>query len=84
MNIREKNTDKPEKGILSIPNAVLEAAGIPTDCNLTVETVPGVILIAQTEPLRQANRPYLKLFDDLGIEPEEVTAILEKGGYFDE
>ena len=66
------------------PNVMLEAAGIPPDSDLIVEILPGVLLIGAEQPLWQANRPYLKLFDDLGIEPEEVTAILEKGGYFDE
>lgn len=69
-------------GNLSIPQALLDAAGIPPDSSLTVEVIPGVLLIAPVEPLKQANRPYLKLFSDLGIEPEEVNEILRKGGYF--
>ncbi len=68
--------------VLSIPQILLDAAGIDAGSDLTVETIPGVLLIAREEPLKQANRPYLKLFSDLGIEPEEVTAILKNGGYF--
>lgn len=67
---------------LFIPQALLDTAGIPPDSSLTVEVIPGVLLIAPAEPLKQANRPYLKLFSDLGIEPEEVNEILKKGGYF--
>lgn len=90
MGQAEKKTqgDTARLGVLSIPNVMLEAAGIPPgippDSDLIVEILPGVLLIGAEQPLWQANRPYLKLFDDLGIEPEEVTAILEKGGYFDE
>ena len=86
MGQAEKKTqgDTARLGVLSIPNVMLEAAGSPPDSDLIVEILPGVLLIGAEQPLWQANRPYLKLFDDLGIEPEEVTAILEKGGYFDE
>ena len=82
MGQAEKKTqgDTARLGVLSIPNVMLEAAGIPPDSDLIVEILPGVLLIGAEQPLW----PYLKLFDDLGIEPEEVTAILEKGGYFDE
>lgn len=71
------------RGILSIPSAILDAAGIPADSGLTIETIPGVVLIADAEPLRRANRPYVRLFSDLGIELEEVQEILVKGGYLD-
>lgn len=37
--------DPGEGGVLSIPRVLLSAAGIPTDGNLVIETVPGVILI---------------------------------------
>ena len=81
---KKRQEDTASLGVLSIPNVMLEAAGIPPDSDLIVEILPCVLLIGAEQPLWQANRPYLKLFDDLGIEPEEVTAILEKGGYFDE
>lgn len=71
-----------EQGTLSIPSAILNLAGISTDSELTIETIPGVVLIANVEPLKRANQPYLKLFSDLGIEPEEVHEILMEGGYF--
>lgn len=56
-----------------------EAAGIPQDSDLTIEAVPGVLLIGTGEPLRRANQPLLDLFAAIGIEPEEVKAALEEG-----
>lgn len=78
----EKKTDQTDMGVLSIPNVMLEAAGIPQDSDLTVETLPGVLLIGTAEPLRAANKPLLDLFTSIGIEPEEVAEALEKGGFF--
>lgn len=82
MKDTEKKTDQPDMGVLSIPNVMLEAAGIPQDSDLTVETLPGVLLIGIAEPLRAANKPLLDLFTSIGIEPEEVAEALEKGGFF--
>lgn len=82
MKKQKRKIEAARKEVLSIPQVLLDAAGIDAGSDLTVETIPGVLLIGREEPLKQANRPYLKLFSDLGIEPEEVTAILQKGGYF--
>ena len=82
MKKQKGNIEGSGQEVLSIPQVLLDAAGIDAGSDLTVETIPGVLLIVREEPLKQANRPYLKLFSDLGIEPEEVTAILKKGGYF--
>ena len=82
MKKQKRKIEAAKKEILSIPQVLLDAAGIDAGSDLTVETIPGVLLMAREEPLKQANRPYLKLFSDLGIEPEEVTVILKKGGYF--
>lgn len=83
-----KNTDKAieqiNMGVLSIPNVMLEAAGIPEDSDLIVEAVSGVLLIGIGNPLQKANRPFLDLFSAMGIEPEEVEAALEEGGYYGE
>lgn len=86
MTQAEKKTKEEgrELGVLSIPNAMLEAAGIPQDSDLTVETLPGVLLIGTEQPLQRANQPLFDLLAELGIEPEEVMAALEEGGYFDE
>lgn len=81
MKKQREKTAQEGLGILSIPDAMLQAAGIPADSDLTVEAIPGVLLIGQTEPLRQANQPLLDLFDAIGIEPEEVASALRKGGF---
>ena len=82
MKKQKRKIAAARKEVLSIPQVLLDAAEIDAGSDLTVETIPGVLLIAREEPLKQANRPYLKLFSDLGIEPEEVAVILKKGGYF--
>lgn len=79
-----KKQRQRECGVLSIPGALLKAAGISPEGNVEIETVPGVILIGEAEPLRTAQWPLLELLCALGIEPEEVYAALEEGGYFDE
>lgn len=84
MKNREEKVELPENSVLSIPNVMLEAAGIPPDSNLTVETIPGVLLIGAEEPLKTANQPLFDLLAALGIEPEEVMSALEEGGCFDE
>lgn len=84
MKNREEKVELPESSILSIPNVMLEAAGIPPDSELTVETIPGVLLIGTKEPLITANQPLFDLLAALGIEQEEVMSTLTKGGYFDE
>lgn len=81
---REETMEQSDTGVLSIPNVMLEAAGIPPDSDLTVETIPGVLLIGTGEPLKTANQPLFDLLAALGIEPEEVMSALEEGGYFDE
>ena len=63
---------------------MLDAAGIPMDSDLTVEAIPGVLLIGPSEPLLTVNQPLLDLFAAIGIDPEDVVAALEEGGYFDE
>lgn len=84
MTTTEKKNYATEQAVLSIPNAMLEAAGIPPDSDLTVEAIPGVLLIGQLDPLQTATQPMLDLFAAIGITPEEVMSALEEGGYFDE
>lgn len=84
MKNREEKMELSESGVLSIPNVMLEAAGIPPDSDLTVEIIPGVLLIGPKDPLQAANQPLFDLLAAIGIEPEEVMNALEEGGYFDE
>lgn len=44
-NKRKTMVQKKENGVLSVPSELLLTAGIPLDCDLMIETVPGVILI---------------------------------------
>ena len=70
---------KRENGVLSVPSELLLTAGIPLDCDLMIETVPGVILIGIEVPGQTVCKPHLKVFDELGIEPNEVEALMGKG-----
>ena len=84
MKNTEKKVQQMEAGVLSIPNIMLEAAGIPPDSDLTVEAIPGVLLIGPSEPLQTVTQPLFDLFAAIGIKPEDVATALEEGGYFDE
>lgn len=84
MNVLEKDISQADIGILSIPNVMLETAGIPQDSDLTIEAIKGVLLIGTGSPLQKANQPFLDMLQAMGIEPEEVEAALKEGGYFNE
>lgn len=83
MEVREGYSGKavPEKEVLSLPKTLLEAAGIPKDCDLTAEILPGVVLIGREEPLHTAGQSLSALLEELGIPLEEVKQALEEGGY---
>lgn len=57
MKKQKGNIEGSGQEVLSIPQVLLDAAGIDAGSDLTVETIPGVLLIAREEPLKQANRP---------------------------
>lgn len=57
---------------------------MPPDGELEVRTVPGGIIIGIADPLNTVLEPLMKLFTDLGIQPEAVRKVLEKGGFPDE
>ena len=48
---------KKENGVLSVPSELLLTAGIPLDCDLMIETVPGVILIGIEAPVLFSEHP---------------------------
>lgn len=64
--------------MLSIPNELLEAAEIEEREELTIETVPGVILIGKEDPIGIVNQPLLDLVRALEIEKDEVKRILKR------
>lgn len=73
-----------ESGVLSIPSVLLSVAGIPTDGNLVIETVPGVILIGTNDPVRMVCRPLMEVFEQLGIVEKEVEAMTGREEGLDE
>lgn len=72
-----------ENGVGQIAG-LLRQAGMPPDGELEVRTVPGGIIIGIADPLDTVPEPLMKLFTDLGIQPEAVRKVLEKGGFPDE
>ncbi len=80
---KERKNPLLEDNVLSIPNIMLETAGIPKDSDLAVETLPGVLLIGHEEPLWTVVQPLLELLNELGIPFDDVRQALKEGGYFD-
>lgn len=78
MKDREETMEQADSGLLSIPNVMLEAAGILPDSDLTVEAIPGVLLIGTKEPLQTANQPLFDLLAALGISQEEAMNVLKR------
>lgn len=82
--MRHKKQKKKENGrqnVLSIPNALLQAADISSDTDLVIETIPGVILIGEEAPLSTVQQPFIDLFSLMGLTPKEVADVIEKGGF---
>lgn len=82
--MRHKKQKKKENGrqnVLSIPNALLQAADISSDTDLVIETIPGVILIGEEAPLNTVQQPFIDLFSAMGLTPKEVADVIEKGGF---
>lgn len=80
MRTEEKKREMKKTGKLTIPNALLFAAGIPRDRDLVIETVPGVILVGIQSPVETVRKPLLDVFEELGIEPKEVEALMRGKG----
>ena len=74
----------PCEASISLPCELFRQAGMPPDEELEVRTVPGGIIIGIADPLDTVPEPLMKLFTDLGIQPEAVRKVLEKGGFPDE
>lgn len=68
-----------EKQGIVISREAFQAAGFSPDEALVVEAVPGVILIGRESPLKAARKPLMEVFDALGIEPDEVEALMRGG-----
>lgn len=68
-----------EKHEIVISNEAFQVAGFSPEEALVVEAVPGVILIGRESPLTAVRKPLMEVFDALGIEPNEVEALMRGG-----
>lgn len=71
--------EAPDGAELSVPHALLEAAGIPLDDDLDITVGDGCIIIGGSDPLCQLPPALIDLFIRLGISPETVRSVLEGG-----
>ena len=77
-NKRKTMVQKKETGDINGHRDRFRPAGIRMNCDFMIEPVPGVILIGIVAPVQTVCKPYLKVFDELGIEPNEVEALMGK------
>ena len=73
-----------EEAALVVPHDLLNDAHIPMDAGLVVQTIPGAILIGDTDPMAAVQAPLLEILSLFGISEEEVNQAIEEGGYYDE
>ena len=71
--------ETPESAELSVPHALLEAAGIGLDDDLDIRCENGAIIIGSADPVVQLPPQLLKLFDSLGISHDAIRCVLEGG-----
>ena len=69
---------------LVVPHDLLNDAHIPMDAGLVVQTIPGAILIGDTDPMAAVQAPLLEILSLFGISEEEAYKAIEEGGYYDE
>ena len=73
-----------EEAALVVPHDLLNDAHIPMDTGLVVQTIPGAILIGDTDPMAAVQAPLLEILSLFGISEEEAYKAIEEGGYYDE
>ena len=73
-----------EEAALVVPHDLLKDAHIPMDAGLVVQTIPGAILIGDTDPMAAVQAPLLEILSLFGISEEEAYKAIEEGGYYDE
>ncbi len=71
--------EAPDTAQLSVPHALLEAAGIPLDDDLDITVSDGCIMIGSSDPLYRLPPALIDLFISLGVSPEAVRFVLEGG-----
>lgn len=64
-----------------IPHALLEAAEIPVDGEISIQCVSGMIMISSADPLDVVPPCLMNLFDEMGIDHDTVRAVLAEGGF---
>ena len=72
--------ESPESAELSVPHALLEAAGIPLDDDLDIRCEDGAIIIGSADPVKQLPPQLMELFDSLGVNHDTICCVLEGGG----
>lgn len=77
-NIGE-TVESPDSAELSVPHALLEAAGIPLDGDLDIRCEDGVIIIGSADPVKQLPPQLMELFDSLGVSHDTIRCVLEGG-----
>lgn len=71
-----------EKGELTLPNDLLEAAEISEGSDLEIVCTAGAIVILESDILDNLPEELHDLFSELGIDPETVREVMRKDGYF--
>jgi bifunctional DNA-binding transcriptional regulator/antitoxin component of YhaV-PrlF toxin-antitoxin module len=71
-----------EEGDLTLPNGLLEAAGIPMGSDLEIVCTAGAIVITESDVLDNLPDELRELFGELGINPGTVREVMRKEGYF--
>jgi len=72
-----------EKGKLTLPNDLLEAAEISEGSDLEIVCTAGAIVILESNVLDNLPDELHDLFSELGIAPDTVREVMKKEGYFE-
>lgn len=73
-----------EEDELTLPHELLEAAQISRASDLEVICARGVVVIMEADLLDSLPDELRELFDDLGISPDTVRAVMRNGGFANE
>ena len=77
-NIGE-TVESSDSAELSVPHALLEAAGIPLDDDLDIRCEDGAIIIGSADLVRQLPPQLMELFDSLGESHDTIRCVMEGG-----
>lgn len=71
--------EEAEQPGITISHVLLEEAEIPLDGEISIQCVPGMILISSADPLNVVPPGLMKLFDELEIDHDTIRAVLREG-----